>query len=150
MVLNAFSTGSEHHTVAELLSLASKMGVFDQRRGWKHKKIVSLLGKYGINGKCRSADDLDVMYELLDRKNLIVASVAANYLNVESTDTTNERSGHLVLIVGMCLAEAENYRLFINDPGNEVSDGGQNLTVNSSIFESHFSGNIIVFENPKS
>lgn len=149
MVLNAFSTGSEH-TIAEVLSLASKIDAFDQRRGWIHKKIVSLLGKYGIKGKCRSADDLDVMRELLNRKNLIIASVAPNYLNAESTDTTNKRGGHLVLIVGMYLIEAGNYQLFINDPGNEVSDGGQNLTVDSSIFESHFSGNIIVFENPKS
>lgn len=149
MVLNAFSTGSEH-TVAELLSLTSKIGAFDQRRGWKHKKIVSLLGKYGINGKRRSVDDLDAMYELLDRKNLVVASVTPNYLNAEFADKKNERGGHLVLIVGMCHIEAGHYQLSINDPGNEVSDGGQNLAVDSRIFGSHFSGNIIVFENPKS
>lgn len=149
MVLNAFSPGFEH-TAAELLSLTSKIGAFDQRRGWKHKKILSLLEKYGIKGGRRSTHDLEVIYELLSRKDLVVASVAPNYLNAESTDAISERSGHLVLIVGMCLVEAENYRLFINDPGNEVAEGGENLSVDSSIFESHFSGNIIVFENPKS
>lgn len=147
MVLNQFSTDSTH-TVAELLSAADKEGAFDQRRGWVHRKIVSLLEQYGIKGTSQKIDNLDTVYELLNNDNLIMASVSPQYLHPELKNEKKERSGHLVVIVGMNVSEMGNNQLVIHDPGSEVAEGGQNLLLDSNIFESSFSGNIIAFHKP--
>lgn len=146
MIINRFSQGSQH-TIAELLSAADKLGAFDQKRGWVHKKIGSLAEGYGIKANARRAVDLDTIYELLDRGDLIMASVSPHYLHPELKEKEDERSGHLVVITGMNRRDTGS-QVFIHDPSSEHADGGQNIAIDSSMFEHSFSGNIISFENP--
>ena len=148
MVLNQFRTKSI--TVAELLNRSDSAGAFNERRGWVHKGLVSLMGEYGIEGLSKKVSDLSELYSLMDKGDLIMASVSPNYLRPELKEDQNERNGHLIVIVGMTLNESGNYGLFVNDPSSEAADGGQRLLVDGTIFKQSFSGNVIVFNNPKS
>lgn len=146
MIINRFSQGSQY-TIAEFLIAADKLGAFDQKRGWVHKKIGSLADGYGIKANARKAISLDTVYKLLARGDLIMASVSPYYLHPELKEKKDERSGHLVVITGMNRRDAGS-QVFIHDPSSEYADGGQNIAIDSSVLEHSFSGNIISFENP--
>lgn len=148
MIINRFSTNSKY-TIAELLDSADKLGAFHQRSGWIHKKLVLLAEKYGVEASCQRMNNLDTIYELLAAGGLIIASVSPSYLSPELKITADEQSGHLVVISGMNREEKGSYQIFVHDPGSEFTEGGKNLSVDSSVFVRSFSGNIIVFKNPQ-
>lgn len=146
MIINRFSQGLQH-TLAEFLSVSDKLGAFDQKRGWVHKKIVSLAEEYCIKANVQRAVDLDTIYGLLTRGDLIMASVSPHYLHPELKEKEDERNGHLVVITGMNRRDSGS-QVFIHDPSSKYADGGQNIAIDDSVFEDSFSGNIISFENP--
>lgn len=146
MVINKFNI-VQKYTIAELLNFATKLGAFHQQRGWIHKKMALLAEKHGIKSRCQTTKNLNTIYKLLTDNNLIIASVSPNYMHPRLKATTDEQNGHLILISGMSRKETGEFQLYVSDPGSGATDGGQNLVVNSDIFERSFSGNIITFKN---
>lgn len=147
MIINRFSQESQY-SIAQLLEAADKLSAFDPKRGWIHGKIASLAEEFGIKANAQRAVDLDTIYELLTAGNLIMASVSPNYLHPKSKEKEDEKSGHLVVITGMNNGDDGN-QIFIHDPSSEYAEGGENMVVDSDVFRSSFSGNIISFENPQ-
>jgi len=140
MALDVFD--GDVHTLSELLSSAKEIHAYDTKHGWIHNRLATILTKYEIGGDSQTVRNLSDIYKLLEKRNLVIASVGHDYDHASRSLFRNRR-GHLILIIGMSVSDDNDYEIYINDPGSETAEARKNIVVDGKVFRSNFSGNII-------
>lgn len=109
---------------AQLTKKGKNLGGYNVKldRGWYYKPLCGLLREYGIGANSRSYLPITEIAYQLSRQNLAIASVNPQIIRDDEIVTSNEKSGHLVLIIGFKIYQGRIEGFYLHNPSGQTTE----------------------------
>jgi hypothetical protein len=110
--------------VSDLTHEGVELGGYDTEHdtGWYYKPLVALLGQYGIDAETVLYLTVETIARLVSGGRLVIASVNPQIIRGDTTVTLHQKSGHLVVVVGVRMKNGHIEGFYIHNPSGKTPD----------------------------
>lgn len=111
-------------SMAELTKAGVELGGYDVEGdvGWYYKPLVKLLSMYGIVAQTVSHLSIYSVARAVHDGLLVIASVNPQIIRGDSKIDSYQKSGHLVVVVGVRIKKGSIEGFYINNPSGKTKD----------------------------
>ena len=123
--------------LAEVIKSGVELGGYDVAtdEGWYYKPLSNMAEMYGLSSRVEPYLPKNLLAQIVIEHNFVIASVNPQIIRGDSKITNTDKSGHLVVVLGVRVEQGRVQGFYIHNPSGKSAEMQHNAYIPVEVFD---------------